>query len=129
MCRYLSKALGGNIQIDATVYFAIGSLFLLLRIGVYILASRSPLLTQKLNKSNNTHRCHVTDNTDLTTLPLKQSITIQIWGVLKKIYPMALSMACLYTVTIGLMPSIISGIESVDRDNGSPITNKYFEGM
>ena len=27
------------------------------------------------------------------------------------------------------MPAIISGIESVDRDNGSLVTNKYFEGI
>ena len=97
---------------------------------MYAFTSRSPHLIQKLKESSSTdHHDVPEDGPELIPLPPKQPITIQIWRVLKKIYPMTLSIASLYTVTIGLMPAIISGIESVDRDNGSLVTNKYFEGI
>lgn len=51
------------------------------------------------------------------------------WEILKALSPMALSVSFVFFVTLSLFPSIVSGILSVNKDNGSKWTNQLFAPM
>ncbi len=48
------------------------------------------------------------------------------WQILKDLSPMAFSVGFTFFITLGLFPSIISGIESVNKSDGTKWTNDLF---
>ena len=49
--------------------------------------------------------------------------------ILRQILPMAVSVCIVFTTTLALFPSVLSGIESVNKSNGSIWTNKLFSPL
>ncbi|XP_066930535.1 equilibrative nucleoside transporter 3-like [Clytia hemisphaerica] len=117
----ISIAIGNDIQIDATVYFTIASLILCSCIVAYVYVSKTPFVVHKLDGKSEMKEIPSSDQ--------EIGVFTRISMVVKMIYPLALSVTSLYTITIGLMPAILCDIKSVDSDNGSAITNKYFSAL
>ncbi|XP_077437266.1 equilibrative nucleoside transporter 3 [Vanacampus margaritifer] len=46
--------------------------------------------------------------------------------ILKKTWLLGMCVFCVFCVTIMVFPAVLSGIQSVDKDSGSPWTNTYF---
>lgn len=49
--------------------------------------------------------------------------------ILKQVLPMAVSVCVVFTTTLSLFPSVVSGIESVNRSDGTKWTNELFSPL
>ena len=123
----ISLAVGNDIKLDSTIYFSIASLVLFACIFVYIGMFRLPVLKDKFeiklydDKTSSTSSTSSEEN-DCTG---EQSFC----AVIRNIYPTALSVMCVFAVTLTIQPAILSGIRSVNENNGSAFTNKYFTAV
>ena len=121
----ISLAVGNDITLDSTIYFSIASLVLFACIFVYLGMFKLPVLQEKFsyNKSNVEESYHSSSSEN--SQDGEQSFV----NVFRHIYPTALSVMCVFAVTLTIQPSLLSGIRSVNADNGSAITNKYFTAV
>jgi len=110
-----SLAAGHSIQKSAFGYFTTAVIVIIGCFISYILLSRTKLMKYYFNQRP-TENSHVA----------KQKTSASVIYILKNIYPQALSVCFVFSVTLALQPAIISNIVSVNKDNGSGWTNKYF---
>ena len=131
----VSLAAGDNIQKSALAYFTLSVLVIVTCIISYIALTKTKLMKFVLKKeSDETNNDNISQSASLEKLQKYNgesnlSIGKQIWCIWKNIYTLACSVCLVFTVTIGLMPSVISNIVSVKKSNGSDWTNKYFPSL
>jgi len=119
----ISLAVGNDIVIDSTIYFSIAAFVLFACIFVYIGMFKLPVLREKFSYSKPTANDESYRSSD--SCDGEQSFL----NVMRHIYPTAFSVMCVFAVTLTVQPSILSGIRSMNADNGSAITNKYFTAV
>ena len=119
LASLISLAIGKDIKHSAVGYFSTAASVTFICIIGYILLFRLKLMKyyfQEGNGSESSSQISSKSNNSIKT----------VWFIFKQIYPHALSVCFIFCVTISLMPAIISNIESVNKSNNSPWTNKYF---
>ncbi|XP_047458699.1 equilibrative nucleoside transporter 3 [Mugil cephalus] len=113
-------AAADDVTDSALAYFLTADIFILLCIGTYLLLPRLAYSRHYMLAAT-------------CTGPEEQSedggashIVPPLHPILKKIWVLGLSVFYVFFISIMVFPALSSGIQSVDKDSGSPWTNTYF---
>uniref|UniRef100_A0A3Q2XXK2 Solute carrier family 29 member 3 n=1 Tax=Hippocampus comes TaxID=109280 RepID=A0A3Q2XXK2_HIPCM len=128
-------ALAKDVTESALAYFLTADIFILLCIFAY-------LFLPKLAFSRSDRRAHQDKQPFVLILTPRDkgewSVNLSTGGeaapsqtpplkpILQKTWVLGMSVFYVFCVTIMVFPAVLSGIQSVDKDSGSPWTNTYF---
>ncbi|XP_061692723.1 equilibrative nucleoside transporter 3 isoform X2 [Syngnathoides biaculeatus] len=114
-------ALSEDVTDSALAYFLTADVFILLCIFAYLLLPR--LAFSRYYMMAATFTIQGERKAGGATGPAQ---TPPLRPILNKTWVLGLSVFCVFCVSIVVFPSVVSGIQSVNMDNGSPWTNTYF---
>nr|XP_061794729.1 equilibrative nucleoside transporter 3-like [Nerophis lumbriciformis] len=114
-------ALAEDVTDSALAYFLTADIFILLCIVAYLLLPK--LAFSRYHMMAATFTITAERSAEELAAPPK---TPPLRPILKKIWVLGLSVFCVFCVTIMVFPAVVSGIQSVNRNSGSPWTNTYF---
>ncbi|XP_077469801.1 equilibrative nucleoside transporter 3 [Stigmatopora argus] len=110
-------ALAEDVTDSALAYFLTADVFILLCIVAYLLLPKLAFSRYHMMAATFSIAADEAAASPKTP-PLRP--------ILKKTWVLGLSVFSVFCVTIMVFPAVVSGIQSVDKDNGSPWTNTYF---
>ncbi|XP_061645952.1 equilibrative nucleoside transporter 3 isoform X1 [Phyllopteryx taeniolatus] len=114
-------ALSEDVTDSALAYFLTADIFILLCIFAYLLLPKLAFSRYYMMAATSTipgERSGGGGAASPQTPPLRP--------ILKKTWVLGLSVFCVFCVTIMVFPAVLSGMQSVNKDSGSPWTNTYF---
>ena len=149
VANILTKIGQNDVRASALAYFIVACVVIIISVVAYSVLFKMPLmefyfarLERKIAASQKRtgifgRKKQLAVNADMSSsldngsLQRIQTCTASppYWLIFKQIAPLALSVAFVFLVTLSLFPSIISGIHSVNEDNGSEWNKKYFSPM
>lgn len=124
VANLVALAAGNDILISATIYFSIATTVIVLCGIVFMVLTKTEMFQQRF-LCKNEESVISTSSSSSSNVDSSRNVAV----VLKLIYPVALSVMFNFMITLIVMPSILSGIHSVDASNSSLWTNKYFTGV
>ena len=123
-----------DVKASALAYFITACVVISISVAAYSVLFRMPLmqyhffrLQRKLTISHAVNTDNLSD--DGTEVVTESTKGTPYWLIFKQISPLAISVGFLFFVTLALFPAIVSNIQSVNKDNGSDMTNKYFSPL
>ncbi|XP_051935584.1 equilibrative nucleoside transporter 3 [Hippocampus zosterae] len=114
-------ALAKDVTESALGYFLTADIFILLCIFAYLLLPKLAFSRYYMMAASITIPGESSAGGE--TAP---SQTPQLKPILQKTWVLGMSVFYVFCVTIMVFPALLSGIQSVDKDSGSPWTNTYF---
>uniref|UniRef100_A0A3Q2YZ36 Solute carrier family 29 member 3 n=1 Tax=Hippocampus comes TaxID=109280 RepID=A0A3Q2YZ36_HIPCM len=111
-------ALAKDVTESALAYFLTADIFILLCIFAYLFLPKLAF-----SRCTKIHTRALSSSTGGEAAP---SQTPPLKPILQKTWVLGMSVFYVFCVTIMVFPAVLSGIQSVDKDSGSPWTNTYF---
>ena len=112
---------------SALIYFGLGASVIAITAITYIVLFKLPRMQfyfkrfQRHAKNDLKARKEVEHSKAIPAVPY--------WLIFKQISPLAFSVTVVFFVTLTLFPAVISGIDSVNKSNGSRWTNDLFSSL
>lgn len=120
----LDLALAEDVTDSALAYFLTADIFIVLCIGAFLLLPRLPYSRHYLLAAQCGVPGLVTESD--SQVALRSTSVPPLQPILRKTWALGLSVFYVFFVSILVFPALSSGIQSVDRDSGSPWTTTYF---
>lgn len=114
-----------DVTDSALVYFLTADVFILLCIITYLLLPKLAYSRYYMEAAACTSSGGMSEGEAATGTRSRVSVP-PLQAILRKTWVLGLSVFFVFTITIMMFPAVSSGIQSVDKDSGSPWTTTYF---
>ncbi|CAL8366962.1 unnamed protein product [Gadus morhua 'NCC'] len=126
----LDLAATEEVTASALAYFLTADVFIIICIVTYLLLPRLAYARHYMSLAKCSGPCPPSGGTPGGPSPASSSSSSvsvpPLLPILRKVWVLGLSVFYVFSVSIMVFPALSSGIQSVDKDSGSPWTNTYF---